>query len=300
MSAPRPTAPAERKLFGIGLMLLSIGLYAVQDAIAKHLAPDYTATQILFFRALGATLVLLPLIVRAPAALWVTRQPWIMLVRCVAGAGGMACYIIAFRTMPLAEVSAIGFSGVLMVSVLAGWVLRERMEWRRWAAVVVGFAGVLIAMRPGLGVFGIGALWTLGGAVAFAVMTLTLRVLGRTDHPVTVTAYFAVFSIVVLGALVPPVWRSPDAAGYGWLMLQGVMCGGGQLLMATSYRYAPASAVSPFTYTIIVYGLIIGYFWFGDVPDPVMLAGVSVLIGSCLYLARREHLTERDAVTKVS
>jgi drug/metabolite transporter (DMT)-like permease len=293
------TPPSERTLYGIGLMLAAVGLYAWQDAIAKHLAPDYSAIQILFFRAAGSLIVLAPLMVRTGAALgralWITARPGVMLLRCVSGAVGMGCYIVAYRTMSLADVSAVGFSGVLMVGVLAALVLRERLDGPRWAAIIVGFLGVVIAVRPGLGVFGDGALWAFGGAVGFAVMTLTLRVLGRTDHPVAVTSYFAAFSLLALGALLPAVWRAPDLVGLGLLLTQGALCGAGQVLMASSYRHAPASVVSPFTYTIIIYGLIIGYVWFGDVPDPVMLAGVSVLIASCLYLARREQLAERAA-----
>jgi drug/metabolite transporter (DMT)-like permease len=293
MTAITAAPPAHRPLYGIGLMLLSIGAYAAQDAIAKYLAPDYSAVQILFFRALGAVLVLLPLLRHVPAGGWITRRPLLMLVRCAAGAGGMACYIVAYRTLPLADVSAIGFSGVLMVTALSMLVLKEAVDRHKGAAIVVGFAGVLVILRPGLGGAEIGVAWAFAGAAGFAVMTLTVRALTRTEHPVAITGYFIVFSLAVLGLFLPAVWRTPDAAGYAWLLTQGVLCGLGQVLMTTALKAAPASTVSPFTYTIIIYGMVIGYVWFGDVPDPFMLAGAGVLIGSCLYLARREHLTTR-------
>lgn len=283
----------QRPLYGIGLMLISIGVYAVQDAIAKHLTSDYSALQILFFRAVGAMLILLPLINQVPKGGWITKHPWLMLLRCAVGAGGMACYIVAYRTMSLADVSAVGFSGVLIVTALSMAVLKERVDWHRRLAIMIGFVGVLIILRPGLGVFGPGAAWSLLGALGFAIMTLALRVLTRTEHPVMITLYFTVFSIVVLGAFLPALWRMPDAVGLAWLLGQGLMCGIGQVLMSSSLKVAPASTVSPFTYTIIIYGLIIGYFWFGDVPDPIMLVGVSVLIGSCLYIARREQVDAR-------
>jgi drug/metabolite transporter (DMT)-like permease len=296
IAAPH-TTPEQRPLYGIGLMMLSIGVYAVQDAIAKHLAPDFSAVQILFFRAAGAALVLLPLINQVPTGGWITKHPWLMLVRCAVGAGGMACYIIAYRTMSLADVSAVGFSGVLMVTVLSMLVLKEAVDWHRWLAILIGFVGVLIILRPGIGVFTPGAAWSLLGAFGFAVMTLALRVLTRTEHPVMITMYFTVFSIVVLGAFLPAVWSTPSMTALVLLTIQGLMCGVGQVLMSMSLRAAPASTVSPFTYTIMIYGLIIGYFWFGDIPDPLMLAGVSVLIGSCLYIARREQLDARAAQT---
>ncbi len=292
MTTPPPLATTDdqRPMRGIVLMLISIGVYALQDAIAKHLAPDYSPIQILFFRALGAILILLPLLRQVPVGGWITRRPWLMLVRCAAGAAGMASYITAYRTMSLADVSAVGFSGVLLVTALSMLVLKERVDWHRWAAIVVGFIGVLIILRPGVGAISIGAAWSLGGALGFAIMTLSVKALARSEHPVMITVYFTLFSVAVLGAFLPAVWREPDLAGYAWLLGQGMLCGTGQLLMSTSLKLAPASTVTPFSYTIIIYGLVIGYFWFGDLPDPFMLLGSAVLIGSCLYLARREKM----------
>lgn len=291
---PPPAAAADRRLYGIGLMVLSIGLYGLQDLFGKQLAMDgYAPVEILFFRSVGTALILLPLISHVPKGGWITKQPLLMAFRCVVGATGMACYLVAFRTMSLADVSAIGFTGPLLVVVFGIVFLGENVGWRRWTAVVVGFIGVLIMLRPGLGVFSGAALWALGGSIGFAGLTMSLRLLNRTDHPVAITWTFTIFSLLVLGALLPAFWKTPDGRGLLYLILQGMACGGGQILMTNALRIAPASTVSPFTYTIIIYGLIYGYFWFGDVPDPIMLLGAMILIGSCLYIAHRERLHER-------
>jgi S-adenosylmethionine uptake transporter len=292
MTATSIAAP-ERRLFGIVLMLASIGLYGLQDLFGKQLAMDgYSPVQILFFRAIGTALILLPLIGQVPKGGWITKRPWLMAFRCVVGASGMACYLIAFRTMSLADVSAIGFTGPLLVVVFGTLLLGEHVGWRRWAAVLVGFVGVLIMLRPGMGVFSGTALWALGGSIGFAGLTMSLRILSRTDHPVAITWTFTLASLIVLGALLPGFWRAPDGFGLLYLLLQGMACGGGQVLMTTALKNAPTSTVSPFTYTIIIYGVVYGYAWFGDVPDPVMLFGAAVLIASCLYIAHRERLHE--------
>jgi S-adenosylmethionine uptake transporter len=285
--APRP----ERRLFGVGLMVDSIGFYGLQDLFGKQLAMDgYAPAQILFFRALGTALVLLPLIGQVPRGGWITKQPWLMAFRCIIGATGMACYLIAFRTMSLVDVSAIGFTGPLIVVVLSTLLFGEQVGWRRWTAIVVGFIGVMVMLRPGLGVFSVAAAWALGGSIGFAGLTMSLRLLGRTDHPIAVTWTFTIASLIVLGVLQPWFWMAPDMRGYFYLLLQGAMCGAGQVLMTQALRVAPASTVTPFTYTIIIYGLVYGYFWFGDRPDPITLIGAVILIGSCLYIAHRERL----------
>jgi drug/metabolite transporter (DMT)-like permease len=281
--------PNQKPMFGILLMLLSVGSYSLQDAIAKYLAPDFSVIQILFFRALGSVIVLLPLLRQVPSGGWLTRRPGLMLFRCVAGATGMGCYIVAYRTMPLADVSAVGFSGILLVTALSMLLLKEAVDATRWAAIVVGFIGVLIILRPGFEVITVGAVWSMAGAIGFCAMTLSIRTLTRTDHPVMITTYFIAFSFVVLGLMLPALWTRPDLKALGLLLLQGVFCGIGQVLMSTSLKYAPASTVSPFTYTIILYSLAFGFIWFGDIPSPWMLVGTAVLIASCLFLAHREQ-----------
>jgi len=287
----RMTEAAQRPLYGIGLMVIAIGFYAVQDAVTKYLTADYSAFQILFFRAGGVFMTMLPLLARLPVAAWRTRQPKMMALRCAAGVMSMICYILAYRTMSLADVAAIGFSGVLMVTALSMLLLGEKVDWHRWGAVIAGFIGVIIILRPGSGLISTGAAWPLLGAVGFTGMTLSLRVLIRTDHPVAITATFALFIVALMSAVMPFVWRMPDLDAFALLIEQGIMCGVGQLLMTKSLQVAPASVVSPITYTIIVYGIVIGYVWFGDVPDPMMLLGAAMLIASCLYIARRERAT---------
>jgi drug/metabolite transporter (DMT)-like permease len=287
--------PAERRLAGIGLILAAIALYAGQDAVAKFLTASFSTWQILFFRALGSLLLLAPLAARVPLRAWRSRQPLMLLLRCVSGTAGMGFYILAFASMPLADVSAIGFSGPLIATVGAMLFLKEQMGWRRWMAVLVGFGGVLIILRPGSGVFAPAAVWALLGAVCFAGITLSLRLLARTDHPVAVTLSFSAFCLVASAAALPLVWRTPDAGEFALLIGQGMFCGAGQLLMAQALRLAPASTVSAFTYTIILYGAAIGFVWFGDTPDPVMMAGAAVLVASCLYIAHRERLHQAGA-----
>ena len=295
MSATLPLAyPTERRLAGIGLILLAIAFYAGQDAVAKHLSATLSTVEILFFRSFGTFVVLVPLALRLPLRSLRPRQPAMLLLRCLCGIGGMTFFIMASREMPLADVTAINFSGPLLATVLAVVLLGERIDGRRLAALAVGFLGVLIIVRPGTSAFSVQAFWALAAAVCYAGITLSLRLLSRTDHPVAVTMLFSIFGTLAAGALLPWFWKIPTRSEFVLLVLQGASCGIGQLLMTHALRLAPASTISAFTYTILIYAAVIGYFWFGNVPEPVMLAGAGLLIASCLYIAQRDVLRSRE------
>ena len=282
--------PKQQTLTGIGLVLVSVFLFAIQDAITKELTADYTFAEILFFRGVGSLLILAPLWLRLSKDLKWTGQPPILFLRCLSGTLGMICFIFAFELLPLADATAVGFAGPLFVVILAALILKEHVGWRRWLAIGVGFCGVLIILRPGSGVLSVGALWALGGAFSFGFIALSLRLLGRTDHPVSITFYYTLFSMALMVPVIAYLGLSPlTLASFGLMMTQGLACGGGQILMTQALKLAPASVVTPFSYVMLLYTTVIGYLWFGDIPDQYVFAGSALLIGAGLYIWFRER-----------
>ena len=287
--------PKQQTLTGIGLVLISVFLFAIQDAITKQLAADYTFAEILFFRGVGSLMILAPLwFTLAKDQRW-TSQPSILFLRCFAGTLGMICFIFAFRYLPLADATAVGFAGPLFVVILAALILKESVDWQRWIAILVGFIGVMIIVRPGSGVLSVGALWGLGGAFCFGFIALSLRLLGRTDHPVSITLYYTLFSMMLMLPVIAYLGLSPlTLASFSLMMAQGLACGGGQILMTQALKLAPASVVTPFSYVMLLYTAVIGYLWFGDIPDEYVFAGSALLIGAGMYIWYRERQLSLD------
>jgi len=148
----------------------------------------------------------------------------------------------------------------------------------------------MIIVRPGSGVLSLGALWGLGGAFCFGFIALSLRILGRTDHPVSITFYYTLFSMAVTVPFMLLWGMTPLTLGaFALMMTQGLACGGGQILMTQALKLAPASVVTPFSYVMLLYTAVIGYLWFGDIPDRYVFAGSGLLIGAGMYIWFRER-----------
>lgn len=281
----------RQRLTGIALMCGAVACFAFLDATAKFLSSQMPTAQIVWARYVSAFLLVFLLVnpLTHPRLL-VTRRPVLQVGRSVLLLGATVFNFMAVRYLQLDESQSIMFSTPFLVAILAGPLLGESLDWRRWAAIVVGFAGVLLVTRPGAGGIHPAALLSLGGALCYAVYGIMTRALSRTDSNETTLFYSNLVGAVVVLPVLPFVWTPPeDALSIGLMVVMGVFASLGHFLLIVGHRRAPASVLSPFIYSQMIWMVALGYFVFGDVPNHWTLAGAVIVIGSGLYLIHRER-----------
>ena len=281
------------RLAGIGLMLLSISMFSFGDALGKFLVGTYAVGQLLWLRACAALLVLSPVIWRNRAQFRHLERPWLQLFRVVLSTLDVAAFFLATVYLPLADVVTYYLAGPVFVTALSALVLREHVGWRRWCAVLVGFCGVVIALRPSAQTFSLPALIALGGSFSFSVLMLITRSLRATPDVVMASSQFV--GTFLLGAVMAPFgWVTPT---YGSLVLfatAGLISVTALFCVNRSLKLAPASVVVPYQYTMIVWAVMFGFIVFGDVPQPATIAGAVIIIGAGLYIFLRERKLGRE------
>lgn len=293
---PSSTAlPASEPTVGRGIasMLLAVAVFSTMDAVIKWLAPDYPVMEIVFFRSLFAFVPLLPAIARGGRAAIRTARPGGQAGRALAGLGATICFFYAYRFLPLADVLGIAFAAPLFVTALSVPLLRERVGIRRWSAVSVGFVGVLIMVRPDAGVADPATLLTLLGTALYSLALIFVRNLGKTESTISIVFYATCTATLASTLALPFGWVTPNAQDLALLILIGILGGIGQLAITRAFRLAPAAVVAPFDYTALPYAAALGYFIWGDVPEPIFLLGAVIVIFSGLYILRRETRVAR-------
>jgi drug/metabolite transporter (DMT)-like permease len=286
-----PASSRQRRLAGIALMCGAVALFACLDTTAKYLNGHMDTMQVVWARYTGAFLLafLLSNPLTRPGLLK-TRRPMLQVVRSALLAGSTVFNFTALRFLQLDESLSILFSTPLMVAALAGPMLGEWIGWRRWAAILVGFTGVLVVMRPGLGTFQPAALLSFGGAACYAVYGVITRLLARSDSSETTLFYTNLVGAVVMLPAVLFVWVPPASWLIGGLMLAtGALGSFGHYLLIAGHRLAPASLLSPFIYTQLVWVILLGYLVFDQVPNTLTLVGSGIVIASGLYILNRER-----------
>lgn len=293
--ASRPTpGRQEHVLRGIALRAASAGFFSGQAALLK-LASEYgvVAPEMLLYRALfGLPVVLVWVLVSQGLHSLVPRSPKAHAWRSLLGISSILCTFQALILLPLADATTIAFTAPVFATILSWLVLRERVGRYRWSAVLFGFLGVAIVMRPGassevipLAGVAIGLLAALGTAG----VTITVRQIGGTEHVAAIVFWFFVVSILVGLALMPFFGRVHDPSTYVFLVGGGLAGGLAQITMTASLRAASVSVVSPFDYLQIVGALLLGWLLLSDLPTLNTLAGAALIAGSGLYTAWREH-----------
>ena len=284
------TYPDERsaRLAGIGLMLLSIFMFSFGDALGKFMVATYSVGQLLWLRACAALFVLLPLIWRHRAEFVRLERPWLQLLRVALSTLEVAAFFLATVYLPLADVVTYYLACPIFVTALSAIVLRERVGWRRWGAVLIGFGGVLIALRPSAQTVSWPAMIALGGSLSFAVLMLITRSLRATPDIVLASSQFA--GTFALGALMSPLgWVTPSIGSLGLFAAAGCISVSALLCVNRSLKLAPASVVVPYQYSMIVWAVMFGYVVFGDVPQVATVLGAAIIIGAGLYIFLRER-----------
>ncbi|MDP6572829.1 MAG: DMT family transporter [Rhodospirillales bacterium] len=280
---------------GILWMLMAGFLFATQDVIAKHLSVSYPTTQILWGRFIVPVVVLAIYFNRRLPGIMATRRPGLQLVR-----SGLLCVMLgllfsAYRSMPLADATAIMFIGPILVTALSLPVLGEHVGPRRWAAVALGFAGALVIVRPGVGVLQGAAFLALGAAVVSSTQLIMIRVLSRDDSAMTTLVYSPLVGALATSGAMAFLWVAPDLEGWLLMALLGILGVGSQFGTIKAFETAPAATVSPFLYVVLIWAGVYGFAVFGDIPDAWTLLGAAVIVASGLYIFHRERIRDRAA-----
>ena len=280
---------APRVVAGMLMALAGAFGYTAMDTVVKLLTARLPPVQILLVvYGVGVLPPLFWCLATGNRAALRSRRPLVQLVRGLAMLLASLLFFRALSRLPLADAYALLFTMPLIITALSVPMLGEPVGWRRLMAVIVGFIGVLVMLRPGSGIVEPAALGVLGCAAAAGFSNVLIRRFGATESAESFVVYGNL--IAVLGTLpfAASVWVAPTAAETPLLLTAGVLGGLAALAVATAYRVAPAALVAPFQYMQMPGGLLVGYLLFGDLPEPLMLVGAAVIIGSGLYILHRE------------
>lgn len=275
---------------GILVVVAAITLFACVDVLSKILGHRMPVAIVIWARFVLFVPIALALAWRPGRGIvWRSGQPWLQLLRSVMLPLQMWLFISAFAALPLADVHAVGSAAPLLVTALSVPLLGEHVDWRRWCAVLAGFAGVLLIVRPGFAEVTLPILYVVGGTSLWACYQIVLKVVGRTDGAVTSGVWSAVVGSVVSSVAAWFVWTPPDASGWGLLAAAALVGGLGHIVYSRAFNLAPASTLQPFNYLLLVYGAFFGWLVFGDVPDPRTIAGATIVVCAGLYTFRRSQ-----------
>ena len=275
---------------GMLLMLVAVSLLPIMDAIAKDLGERYPVMQVTWGRYVFTLACILPqLLWRYRDQLLDIPQPALQLVRGLAQVLATFLFFLTLTFLPLADTVALAFMYPLIVTALAPFVLGESVGWRRYAAVVLGFIGALVIIRPGFEVFQPASIFGLGIGFAFAVYILLTRKLRGRTPPLVTLGWVAAIGVVTTSLLVPFVFEPMAWADWLGLALIGLLGAMAHQCIIRGFEMAPASVLSPLGYAEILMAVLIGYLWFGDFPDGFTWAGIFIIAGAGLYVGWRER-----------
>ena len=289
-----PAAAAGRlrsnELRGIVLALAAMLLFGLMDAASKYLSVRYPTPQIIWLRYVFTIPMLLAVLApRGVGRALRSGRPRLQVLRSALLVIEMGLVIWCFGQLPLADVHAVLALTPLAVTALSVPLLGERVGVRRWAAVGVGFVGVLVILRPGLGVVHPASLVALVSTLLYGLYQVLTRLVGRVDGAETSLLWQLCVGAAMVSFVVPFAWRTPPLVHWPLFLLVAALGGVAHYAMIRALQLAPAAVIQPFTYTLLLWAVIIGYLGFGDLPDRWTVLGGAAIVGAGLYTAVREH-----------
>ncbi|RKE84592.1 DMT family transporter [Rhizobium sp. AG855] len=302
---PSPSNPVR----GMVLMANCMLILPIMDAIAKYMAnvEGMSPGQITFYRFFFQMVSVLPLLVLlyGPGALS-ARRPWINLLRGAIHGAASLMFFMAVKYMPLADVFAIYFVEPFILTALSAVFLKEKVGWRRWTAIAVGFGGAMIVIQPSYQIFGLTALLPVACAFLYALYMFLNRAIGEADSPMTMQTMAGIGGTVFMGLAMMVGSRVGDvdfvaslpASPLAWILLimLGTISGYIHLLVVRAFRLAPLSVLAPFQYFEIIAAVILGYVLFGEFPTLSKWLGILIIVGSGLFILWREQKRAADTI----
>lgn len=289
-------------LAGIALVLVGVGFLTSMDSVAKWLVgADYSVMQILALRGWIIVIGLVFLLPRLGGLkVLKTSRPGGHLFRVIAGFMAPYLFFSSLKTLPLADATVIFFGGAtFLMTALSVPVFKEPVGPHRWAAIAVGFVGVLIATHPGSAVFQVESLYALGAGASYALMMVATRWLGSSEGVFRQVFYYNLSLAVIGSTALPAVFVSMPMTDTGILFGMAMLAVGGHYCLTRAFNVAPVGLLAPFEYSSLVWSAAIGYLFWDDIPPPPVLLGAAIIVVSGLYLARREsRLGPADSTPK--
>ena len=272
----------------ITAMLLAVFCVTIMSVQAKLIGIEYNAVQITFARAIVVLILLMPFIYKLGGLNFLkTKKPFLHFFRGLAGLIGNVMFFLAFQRLPVADVTVISQAVPIFSCILAIIFLRETIGWRRWTAITIGFLGVIIAINPSVNI-AVASLYALGGTLMWSTTIIFLRLLGSTEHPVKTVFYFMLVSVLITSIFQPFLWKEPSFEVILLFIGIGIAAFLTQLLMTYALQKAPASIVSPFNYTGIVWAIIFDYIIWNAHPMFATIFGGIIITISGIYIFKRE------------
>lgn len=306
---PQAPASAETSVKGMALMAFCMVVLPMMDAIAKYMATFETMSpgQVTFYRFFVQLVVLAPLFFRTVGGFGKVKRPWMNMLRGALHAGASLMFFTAVKYMPLADVFAIYFVEPFMLTILSALFLGERVGWRRWLAILVGFGGAMIVIQPSFALFGWTSLLPVACAALFTLYLFLNRALGDGDSPLTMQMMSGVGGTLFMGVVlvaghmagVDDFHMSLPGSGLGvvLLLILGSLSGYVHLLVVRCFRMASVSLLAPFQYFEIISATVLGYLLFADFPTPSKWLGIAIIVASGLFIIWREQRQNRMAET---
>jgi drug/metabolite transporter (DMT)-like permease len=295
---PKKRASSQRRthsLRGIALMAMGMFLFSGVDTMGKFLTDTVHPIQIVWFRQLGLFLGALVLIGVQGRSVLFSSNPKLQIGRGALAACSATLFIAGVGYVPLADAVAITFVAPFIVTVMGALILLEPVGIRRWAAVLIGFLGTLIVIRPGMGVMHPAAFLLLIAASAFALRQVLSRILAGVDRTRTTVAYTAIVSWSILTLPLPFVWQTPSSALHlGLLLAMAVMAAIAETLVIMALDTAQAVVVAPVQYSLLIWGTFYGFVVFGQLPDGWTWLGAAIIVATGLYTLNRERLAMKS------
>ena len=278
-------------------MCLSTVAFSIMHGLVRFVSEVLPPFQIAFFRNFFGLAFLLPLLMRSRFAVLRTKQIGLHALRGVINMAAMLMFFTALSISPIAKVTALGFTAPIFMAILAVIVLGERFRIYRWSAIFLGFAGMLIILRPGLVVIDTGALLVIGSAVLWAVAMLIIKIQSRTESSLTIVAYMGIFLGVFSIAPALWVWQPFELQTLGLMVLIGLFGSIAQMAISESLKETDPTALMPFDFLKLIWTAMIGAWFFAEIPDMFTWIGATVIFSSGLFIAFRERSVRSQRIS---
>jgi drug/metabolite transporter (DMT)-like permease len=291
---PFTAAPAGT-VRGIAFMLVSTLSMSAMIAVVRYLSADLHPFQLAFFRAFFGFLFFLPFLMRQGLTPFRTRRIGVHSLRAVLHSISVIMFFYGLSMTPLAKAISLQFSAPLFASLLAVFVLHEVLRVRRVTALIVGFVGTLVVLRPGIVAMDFGTMAILISALSWGTAIIVIKSLSRTESSVTMTIYSTLLMSPIALVFAIPVWQNPDWTQLGLLILVGALGSTGHLALARAMKSADVTALIPTEFTKLIWGALFGFVLFSEIPDWGVWVGGGLIFGATTYIALRERQLEAQS-----